>query len=215
MRGISRNSSSAACQQLISLGAEILSGSVSSKEFLIRAFDGAHTIFATTDFWSTYRDPASVSLVAQGQTLNEYSYETEVQQGKNIAQAASSIANLELFIWSDLVSTREISGGKWTWVFHFDSKAEVERYIKHELPDLSAKTSYFIPGIYVANLEKFWKPTMVKSPKSNCKIMLTNFHSSCLAIRRNISTAAAQIGKYSVLLVGYSPGLGDVCEGAH
>jgi hypothetical protein len=107
--------------------------------------------------------------VGKGQTLNEYSYETEVQQGRNIAEAASTIEGLELFIWSTLVSPREISRAKWTWVFHFDSKAAVERYIKQQLPALSAKTSYFIPGAYVANLERFWKPAKVVSPDSNIK----------------------------------------------
>lgn len=132
---------------------------------------GAHTIFATTDFWSTYRDPNATSQVAEGQTLNQYSFETEVQQGKNIAEAASKIKTLELFIWSDLVSVRDTSGGKWTWAYHFDSKAEVEKYIKAELPNLSAKTSYFIPGAYVANLERFWKPAKVRNIASNNELL--------------------------------------------
>jgi hypothetical protein len=165
VRGISRNPGSPACQKLISKGAEILSGSTLSKEFLITAFKGAHIIFATTDFWSIYRDPSSRSLLAKGQTLNEYSFDVEVQQGKNIAEAAALIVDttLELFIWSDLVGAREISGDKWTWVFHFDSKAQVERHIKENLPALSSKTSYFIPGGYVSNLEIFWKPVKVRN----------------------------------------------------
>ncbi|KAG0645413.1 hypothetical protein D0Z07_8952 [Hyphodiscus hymeniophilus] len=158
VRGISRNPSSAPCQELIKQGAQIFAGSVNSRDFLITAFQGAHTIFANTDFWSTYRDPSSKSLLAKGQTINEYSFQTEVQQGKNIAEAASKIKTLELFIWSDLVGAHETSGGKWKWVYHFDAKAAVEKYIKQEQPGLSLKTSYFIPGPYVANMETFWKP---------------------------------------------------------
>lgn len=40
--------------------------------------------------------------MSPGQTLREWCYELEVQQGKNIADAVATVEGLEVFIWSGL-----------------------------------------------------------------------------------------------------------------
>ncbi|KAK5715797.1 8-oxo-dGTP diphosphatase [Elasticomyces elasticus] len=161
VRGVSRHPASASNREHIANGAEIVEGDFGNKDSLVAAFQGAHAIFASTDFWTIFRDPANASKPAPGQTLNEWAYDLEVQQGQNIVDAAASVVNtLELFIWSTLAPARKISNGQWSWVFHFDSRAAVEEYIKEKQPVLSGKTSYFLPGTFVSNFNHLWKPAI-------------------------------------------------------
>lgn len=59
---------------------------------------------------------------------------------------------LERFIWSSLPSGEERSKGKYTYVYHFDAKAEVEKYIRTEKAELWAKTSVLHVGFYMTNM---------------------------------------------------------------
>ena len=61
------------------------------------AFSDASAIFLTTDFWAPFYNPSTKSLLEDGQTLNEYCYAKELQQVKNVADAAAQIAGLERF----------------------------------------------------------------------------------------------------------------------
>lgn len=121
---------------------------------LKKAFVGATLIFAVTDFWAAFFDPESKNKLMPGQTINEYSYEAELQQGRNIAEAAASDivdSTLELLVWSSLSEARKWSGGKYKWVYHFDAKAAVADYIKEEYPSLYAKTSQLQMGLFMSN----------------------------------------------------------------
>jgi NmrA-like family len=115
-----------------------------------------------TDFWAPFFNPASKAKLRPGQTINEYCYEMELQQGKNIANAVATIANttLELFVWSGLSNVKKWSKGKYTWVYHFDSKAAVTDYIQETLPSLAKKTSVVQIGWYADN----WKKMPVFAP---------------------------------------------------
>jgi hypothetical protein len=66
-----------------------------------------------------------IAKLSPGQTLREWCYETEVKQGKNIADAVATVKDLEMFIWSTLSHSSKWSKGKYTGVYHFDSKAAV------------------------------------------------------------------------------------------
>lgn len=96
---------------------------------------------------------AHVAKLSQGQTLREWCYETELQQGKNIADAVAAVDNLDLFVWSSLSAAKKWSRGKYSGVFHFDSKADVVDYINSVHPGLAKKMSILQMGLYVTN----WK----------------------------------------------------------
>lgn len=90
------------------------------------------------------------------QVWDTISAEIEVAQGKAIADA-SVAAGVEFLIWSSLPNITKMSGGALTSVHHFDSKAEVEHYIR-SLPMMSA---FFMAGHYMQNHLAYMPPKMV------------------------------------------------------
>lgn len=63
-------------------GVEIFNGDIDDKQSLIAAFKDADAIFSTTDSWAPFYNSATPKLLEEGQTINEYCYENELQQGK-------------------------------------------------------------------------------------------------------------------------------------
>jgi hypothetical protein len=124
-------------------GIEIVQANVDDVATLKAAFQGADIIFGNTVY--------SSNAVAPG--MQQASYELEVQQGKNIAYAAATVATLELFIWSSLSAATKWSEGIYSRIYHFDSKAHVVDYIKEQLPSLFQKTSILQMGLFMDN----WK----------------------------------------------------------
>lgn len=121
---------------------------------LTAAFQGAYAIFAVTDFWAAFFDPESrASAAKKGVTINEHAHDVEVAQGKKIADAAAGIGTLERFVYSALSDVRKWSGGKYRWVWHFESKAKVVEYVRGKLPGLAEKMSTVQVGFYATN----WK----------------------------------------------------------
>ena len=159
IRAISRNPAKA--QAWADKGVEVVKGDLDDKDSLISGFKGANAIFAVTDFWHPLLDPANKAKLKSGQTMNEFAYDYEVQQGKNIADAAATVDSLERFVFSSLSKTKYWSKGKFTHVYHFDSKAEVVDYIKQELPKLWEKTSIFQPAMFMTNWTNGLKPMKV------------------------------------------------------
>lgn len=78
------------------------------------------------------------------------SAQIEIAQGKAIADA-SLAAGVSLFIWSSLPSVRKMSNGAVT-EHHFDSKAEVEEYIRGLSFDNAV---FYMPGWFMQNV---WNP---------------------------------------------------------
>jgi hypothetical protein len=76
------------------------------------------------------------------------------------------VPGLERFVWSSLTAAREISHGKYTWVYHFDSKADAAKYMKEEHPELWKKTSRVQVGFYATNHSTlpFMRPQKVGLP---------------------------------------------------
>ena len=60
---------------------------------------------------------------------------------------------LERFVFSTLPGFKELSGGKYTYIYHYDGKADVSKYLK-EKKDLWAKSSLLNMGFYTTNLVK-------------------------------------------------------------
>jgi hypothetical protein len=81
-----------------------------------------------------------------------------VQRGKNIIDAASQVLSeegsvLERFVFSTLPGFKEQSKGKYTYIYHFDSKAVVTRYLKEK--ELWEKSSLLNMGFYADNLIRY------------------------------------------------------------
>ncbi|KAH7408988.1 NmrA-like family protein [Cadophora sp. MPI-SDFR-AT-0126] len=135
IRGITRDASKESSKKLASRGVEVVTGDVNSKESMLAAFKGAYAVFAVTNYWETL-----------DQNL-------EIQQGKNIADAALE-SGVQHFIWSSLRNVKQMTNGKLPNVHHFDSKAAVESYIRTSLPTLP--TTYLLAGLYMSNIPGQW-----------------------------------------------------------
>lgn len=134
-----------------------------------------------TDFWQFVQKESTQKLAqAKGITWNEACYLQEVQQGKNIIDAAAHVAQsgtLERMVLSTLSDAKRASGGKYTWVYHFDSKAHFVNYLKdralHEATyqALYEKTSYVQIGNYLDN----WNKNPILAPKkvSSTRVNIT------------------------------------------
>jgi NAD(P)-dependent dehydrogenase (short-subunit alcohol dehydrogenase family) len=93
VRCVSRNPSSPASQALASLGAEVVRADLSDASSLSTAFSNANAIFLNTDFWETYRSPATATLAKEkGTTDSEIAFEVEVSNGTNAAHAAAAVS---------------------------------------------------------------------------------------------------------------------------
>jgi NmrA-like family len=153
IRTITRNVTKPQSIALQEKGVEVVQGDLNNVETLIAAIQGANVVFGVTDFWEPFFNPATQEKLAPGQLINQYCYGVELQQGKNIADAVATIADttLDLFVWSTLAHVKKWSNGKYTWVYHFDSKAEIYDYAKKSLPQLAKKTSSVLIGNYADN----------------------------------------------------------------
>lgn len=129
VRGVTRDTSKAAAQELASQGAEVVSADLSEKSSLVKALEGSHTVFAVTNYWE------------------KMDAKLEIQQGKNLADAAKE-AGVKHFIWSTLKDINKVTNGVLPNVLHFDGKAAVDDYIK----SIDLPASYFLPGFYMSNI---------------------------------------------------------------
>ncbi|KAF4628767.1 hypothetical protein G7Y89_g9383 [Cudoniella acicularis] len=168
VRGITRNLSSASAQSWISKGVELVQGDLNDPSSLERAFAGAHVIFSVTNFFDPFFNPATKSRLREGQNINQYCYEVELQQGKNIADAAANVQGLERLIISTCVDATKESRGKYTWVYHFDAKARAVEYIHKKYPELAAKMSCVIVGSYMDQ----WKENLFMRKEEDGSIHL-------------------------------------------
>jgi uncharacterized protein YbjT (DUF2867 family) len=90
----------------------------------------SHTVFLVTNYWETANP------------------KTETTQGKNVADVAKE-AGVQHLIFSSLLNVTKTSGGRLTDVPHFDSKADVEQYIR----DIGVPATFYLPGYFMTNLE--------------------------------------------------------------
>ena len=74
------------------------------------------------------------------------SADTELAQGKNVADAAKE-SGVSHLIFSSLLNVTETSGGRLTHVPHFDAKAKVEQYIR----SIGIPSTFVLPGYFMSN----------------------------------------------------------------
>lgn len=132
IRIITRNVNTEAAKQF-GEKVEVVQGDVEDVASLKSALAGAHTVFEMTN----------PSFAPDG-------FDTEYRHGKTIADAAVE-AGVKYIIFSTLPSIKEVSGGRYTKVYHFEAKAEIEKYIR----SLPVKSAFFSPGGFMQNFASF------------------------------------------------------------
>jgi nucleoside-diphosphate-sugar epimerase len=111
IRGITRTPSNERAVAFASQGVEIISADFNDASSLRAAFEGSTVIFAVTDFWGSFYNPATTALLREGQSVSEYCYELELQQGKNIVDAAAMVPGLQRFVFSSCCDASRWSNG--------------------------------------------------------------------------------------------------------
>ncbi|KAG9186923.1 hypothetical protein G6011_10031 [Alternaria panax] len=144
VRAVTRNPNGEKAQKLAAAGMEVVQGNYEDEDSIKKAFAGAQAIFAVTQWWEAF---------AKGVSQSEAG-EIEERQGIMLARLAAEVPTLEHYIWSTLPAADQITKGKFP-VPHFDYKAKVDDHIRENLPDLAAKTTFFMVGFYPSNFAFF------------------------------------------------------------
>ncbi|PKX88347.1 NmrA/HSCARG family protein [Aspergillus novofumigatus IBT 16806] len=118
-------------QELAKRGVEVVTADLGSINSLTAALEGTHTVFLVTNYW---------------ETINA---DIEYSQGKNVADVSKAVGVSHL-IFSSLHHVKEESKGRLTHVPHFDSKANVEKYIRAS----GVGCSFVLPGYYMSNFKQ-------------------------------------------------------------
>ncbi|KAK9490517.1 NmrA-like domain-containing protein [Lipomyces doorenjongii] len=126
IRAVTRDPSKASAQDLIANGVECVAADMDDTGSLRSALMGAYAVFVVTNFW---------------EKLNA---DAEIQQGKNVADISNEL-DIKHLVWSSLLNSPMEN---WINVFHFDSKAPVEEYIRQ----IGIPASFFLPGFYMSNI---------------------------------------------------------------
>ncbi|KAI7544151.1 hypothetical protein KC331_g6976 [Hortaea werneckii] len=162
IRGLTRTPTSDAAASLASTGVDVVQADLNDFKSLQIGFKGANYIFAYTDTASIIRDSTSTGKSNSVGSHEDSTtpplpppefYSIEVQQGKNIADAAAEVPQLERLVWSSLPNVKRWSGGKYDQVFHFDAKAAVAEYVLGK-EELERKVSYVLMGTFLTNVVK-------------------------------------------------------------
>ena len=173
VRGLTRNLSSPAAQALAAAGAGIVHADLDDVESVAAAFSGANLIFSVTNYWEPFfRSDCRQHAAEAGISCREYAYRVELQQGKNIADAAArTVETLDEngFIASTLSHARKCSGGRFTELYHFDAKAEgFPDYVKERYPQLAAKMSCVQTGFFTRSYKFAPEAYFTKVQRSTC-----------------------------------------------
>jgi uncharacterized protein YbjT (DUF2867 family) len=118
--GLTRDPEKPEAQVLTEQGAEVVQGDMEDRSAMDRVLEGTYGVFSVQNFW-------------------EVGYDREVQQGKTVADAAKA-AGVEHFVYSSVGSAHRQTG-----IPHFDSKLEVEEYVRQiELPYTILRPVFFM-----------------------------------------------------------------------
>lgn len=136
---------------------------------LVAAFQNANVIFGVTDFWTIFKDEESHKRKKANQDITHYCFEVELMQAKNLADSAAQIPTLERYVFSSMANASKWSHGKFSRLYHMDSKALAVDYAL-SLPGLQEKFSQIQAAIYY-NLPWEWglptTPQKVSAPRQD------------------------------------------------
>jgi uncharacterized protein YbjT (DUF2867 family) len=129
LRALVRNPADGRAKSLTDRAVEVVRGDLEDPGSLVDALRGAWGVYSVQDFWSV-------------------GARREVQQGKNLAEAAKK-ADVEHFVYSSVGGAERKSG-----IDHWESKWEVEKYIRHlGLPATMLRPSAFMENYYIDQVE--------------------------------------------------------------
>lgn len=153
VRGLTRDTSSPAAQKLATDGIEVMEADLDDLESLKPALKGVNVIFSVTNYWEPFfRPDCRQKASGLGISPARFAYDVEYQQGKNIADAAAATCDsldTNGFLVSTLSHAAKSSQGKFTELYHFDSKADIfPFYVKENYPELAAKMSCIQTGYF-------------------------------------------------------------------
>lgn len=137
VRAITRNPQGAASLALLDEyqktgNFDIVKGDVYDEASLRDAFEGAHGVFGIT-----------ANRIAGMVIDTEDKMKHELEAGRNIVDAAKH-CGVKHFVFSSLPNLTAASHGRFTKVFHFDYKHDIEMYAREKLPSVTA----LMPGLY-------------------------------------------------------------------
>ena len=134
VRGLTRNPDSDRAKVLADLGVTMVKGNFDDDASLAAAMHGAYGVFAVTDFW-------------------EHGYDKEVDHGKKLINAAKN-AGVKHFVFTSVAASNDNTG-----IPHFDSKAEIEEYLRES----GIAYSIVRPVSFMDNFRYFRKQIMTGS----------------------------------------------------
>ncbi|KAI1170038.1 NmrA-like family-domain-containing protein [Nemania sp. FL0916] len=129
VRAVTRDPTKDSAKKLIEKGAEVFEADLDVAESIANVVKGSYAVYGVTNYWE------------------KMSADVEVQQGKNLADAVKA-AGVKHYIWSSLLDITELSKGALPNVYHFDSKAKVESYVR----ELGIPSTFFMPGFYMTGI---------------------------------------------------------------
>jgi uncharacterized protein YbjT (DUF2867 family) len=112
----------------------LISADIYDRSSLLKAFEGAYGVFAVTS-----------DNIPGKQMETEDDLKHQLEAGKNIVAAAKEAA-IEHFVFTSLPDVAKASDGKYSKVFHFDFKAQIEGLARRELKSVTA----LLPGLCCA-----------------------------------------------------------------
>lgn len=135
VRSITRDPDGQAAQNLLALvsnhnGLTLVRGDVYDAESLLGAFQGADGVFAMTQ-----------SHVSGTVYNTEVDIRHELEAGHNIVDAAAK-AGVKHFVFSSLPNIKKASNGRYSKVYHFDFKSQIDQWARERLPAVTT----LIPG---------------------------------------------------------------------
>ncbi len=129
LRVLTRNPQGHAAQSLARQGVELIHGDLEDAASVVRAAAGAYGIYSVQDFWAV-------------------GARREVQQGKNVADAARKVG-VKHFVYSSVGGAERNTG-----IPHWESKWEVEKYIRSlGLPVTVIRPVTFMETYYIDQVE--------------------------------------------------------------
>ena len=138
IRAVSRDPATASSKLQYPEFVQWIKADLNDKASLEKAFEGAHTVFGVTDFWSVF------------------SAEGEAKQGRTLADAAKK-AGVKHLIWSAQLSAKKVSDGNYESASHLDGKYEVAEYLEEIKGDM-VSTHVCVP-FYMSNIPRLFAYT--------------------------------------------------------
>ena len=129
LRALTRSPGAHSAKELARQGVEVVKGDLEDPGSLERASRGAYGIYSVQDFWTV-------------------GAKREVQQGKNLAEAARQ-AGVQHFVFSSVGGAERNTG-----ITHWESKWEIEKYIRNlGLPATILRPVSFMETYHVLEVE--------------------------------------------------------------